>query len=215
MKIAPSILSADFLNLESEIKKIESHLDYIHIDVMDGVFVPNLTIGPPVIKRIRKTTSKPLDVHIMVSNPFNTYKWYIDAGADILTFHIEALGVEDAKNLLRKIRNFNIKAGISINPETSIKKIEPLLGSFDQLLVMSVKPGFGGQSFLMDQISKIKKAILLKNEYLFDLEVDGGINRDNIEFLKDIGVDIVVAGNSIFNTPDSLEALKIFKELAN
>ena len=213
MKISPSILSADFLNLESEIKKIEKYSDYIHIDVMDGNFVPNITVGPNLIKRIKELTNKPLDVHIMVSNPDESYKWYLDAGADILTFHIEAS--KHSKKLLEEIKNCGIKAGISINPKTPISDLEHLLGYFDLLLTMTVDPGFGGQKLIEKVLEKIDKAKLFKKKHNFEIEVDGGVDISNINRLKKLGVDTVVAGSAIFSNKNPELAIQNLLKEAN
>ena len=199
IKISPSILSADFSKLGSEIRELEkANADLIHIDVMDGHFVPNITIGPEVIKKLRKYTSLPFDVHLMISPVNNFIKNFADAGADIITIHPEA--TKDLKNSIEKIKSFNKKAGVSLNPETSIDAVLPVLDIIDLVLVMSVNPGFGGQKFMPEVLEKIKdlKKIQNKKKLDFDIEIDGGINFDNSKMAIDAGVDILVSGTTIF-----------------
>ena len=186
--IAPSILSADFMNIEKEIRTLEkAEADWVHCDVMDGHFVPNLTFGPPVIKQIRKLTNLPLDVHLMISNPDETVDQYIEAGADWLSFHIEA--ANQPKALLKYIRGKGVKAGIVIKPKTSVDAIRDLLPDCDYVLIMSVEPGFGGQSYLESADTKALELSRLKMEldlpYL--IQIDGGIGLDNIRKRLKIG----------------------------
>ena len=203
IKISPSILSADFSKLGSEIKDLEkAKADLIHIDVMDGHFVPNITIGPEVIKKIRKYTSLPFDVHLMISPVHNFIKKFADAGADIITIHPEA--TNDLISSIKEIKSYNKKVGISLNPETTIDKVLPILGLIDLVLVMSVNPGFGGQKFIKETLNKIKllrKEIDLK-KLKTQIEIDGGINFETSKMAKEAGVDIIVSGTTIFNEND-------------
>ena len=199
IKISPSILSADFSKLGSEIQDLEkAKADLIHIDVMDGHFVPNITIGPEVISKLRKYTSLPFDVHLMISPVDNFIKNFADAGADIITIHPEATG--DLKNSIKKIKSYNKKVGISLNPETSVDKVLPVLNLIDLVLVMSVNPGFGGQKFIKDTLQKVKtlrKEIDTK-KLKVEIEIDGGINFENAKIAREAGVDILVSGTTVF-----------------
>ena len=199
IKISPSILSADFSKLGSEIQNLEkAKADLIHIDVMDGHFVPNITIGPEVIKKLRKYTSLPFDVHLMISPVHDFIKNFAEAGADIITIHPEA--TNNLVSSIQKIKSFNKKAGVSLNPKTSIKKVLPVLKLIDLVLVMSVNPGFGGQKFIKDTLEKVK--ILRKEidtkKLKTQIEIDGGINFENAIMAKKAGVDILVSGTTIF-----------------
>jgi len=199
IQISPSILSADFSQLGKEIKKLEEGgADLIHVDVMDGHFVPNLTIGPPVIKVLRNYTKLPFDVHLMISPVHKYIKDYAEAGADIITVHPEA--TEDLSESINLIRKLNKKVGVSLNPNTEINVIESQLNNIDLVLIMSVFPGFGGQKFIPETIKKIKdlKEIKDKNNYSFDIEVDGGINFSNSKDVVDAGANILVSGTTIF-----------------
>jgi ribulose-phosphate 3-epimerase len=199
IKIAPSILSADFSKLGNEIKDLEkAKADLIHIDVMDGHFVPNITIGPEVIKKLRKHTSLPFDVHLMISPVDNFIDSFANAGSDIITIHPEA--TSDLINSIKKIKSFNKKVGVSLNPKTSINKVLPILNAIDLVLIMSVNPGFGGQKFIKDTLEKVKmlrKEIDSKN-LKTEIEIDGGINFENAKMAIDAGVDILVSGTTIF-----------------
>ena len=199
IKISPSILSADFSKLGSEIQDLEkAKADLIHIDVMDGHFVPNITIGPEVINKLRKYTSLPFDVHLMISPVHDFIKNFAEAGADIITIHPEA--TNNLVSSIQKIKSFNKKAGVSLNPETSVKKVLPVLKLIDLVLVMSVNPGFGGQKFIKDTLEKVK--ILRKEidtkKLKTQIEIDGGINFENAIMAKKAGVDILVSGTTIF-----------------
>jgi len=199
IKISPSILSADFSRLGSEIQNLEkADADLIHIDVMDGHFVPNITIGPEVIKKLRKYTSLPFDVHLMISPVDNFIKNFADAGADIITIHPEA--TSDLVSSIKKIKSYNKKTGVSLNPETPVNKVMPVLNLIDLVLVMSVNPGFGGQKFIKDVL---KKVTILRKEIdskklKTQIEIDGGINFENAKMAKEAGVDILVSGTTIF-----------------
>jgi len=214
IKISPSILSADFSQLGNEIKKLEDGgADLIHVDVMDGHFVPNLTIGPPVIKTLRKYTKLPFDVHLMISPVHKYIKDFSDAGADIITFHPEATeNIEETISLIKSLKKI---VGVSLNPNTEIDKIMSNLKDIDLVLVMSVHPGFGGQKFIPDVLKKIKnlKEIKIKNNYSFDIEVDGGINFSNSKDVLKAGANILVSGTTIFkenegNIKKNIETLK-------
>ena len=214
IKISPSILSADFSQLGNEIKKLEDGgADLIHVDVMDGHFVPNLTIGPPVIKTLRKYTRLPFDVHLMISPVHKYIKDFSDAGADIITFHPEA--TENIKETISLIKSLKKIVGVSLNPNTEIDIIKSNLKDIDLVLVMSVYPGFGGQKFIPDVLKKIKtlKEIKVKNNYIFDIEVDGGINFSNSKDVLNAGANILVSGTTIFkenegNIKKNIETLK-------
>ena len=199
IKISPSILSANFSKLGSEIQSLEkAGADLIHIDVMDGHFVPNITIGPEVIKQLRKYTSLPFDVHLMISPVDNFIKNFADAGADIITIHPEA--TNNLINSIKSIKSLNKKAGVSLNPNTKVEKVFPVLDLIDLVLVMSVNPGFGGQKFMkevLDKVKMLRKEINLKKSET-QIEIDGGINFENAKIAKEAGVDILVSGTTIF-----------------
>jgi len=203
IQISPSILSADFSQLGAEIKRLEEGgADMIHVDVMDGHFVPNLTIGPPVIKALRKHSSLKFDVHLMISPVHKYIEAYADAGADIITIHPEA--TDNLENSIKKIKEKNKKVGVSLNPETKIDLILDLLDQIDLVLIMSVNPGFGGQKFMpqvLDKIKELKKIIELK-KLDFDIEIDGGINFDNCKSAIDAGANILVSGTTVFKSND-------------
>ncbi len=199
IKIAPSILSADFSKLGSEIKDLEkAGADLIHIDVMDGHFVPNITIGPEVIYKLRKYSSLPFDVHLMISPVHNFIKNFAQAGADIITIHPEA--TDNLGDSVKKIKSFNKKAGVSLNPETPVNKVIPVLNLIDLVLVMSVNPGFGGQKFIDSSLDKVKqlRQEIDNRKLKVQIEIDGGINFENSMAVKNAGVDILVSGNTIF-----------------
>ena len=201
IKISPSILSADFSQLGNEIKRLEEGgADMIHVDVMDGHFVPNLTIGPPVIKNLKKHSSILFDVHLMISPVHKYIEAYSDAGADIITIHPEA--TDNLKSSISKIKELNKKVGVSLNPETEIDVILQYLDKIDLILIMSVNPGFGGQKFMPEVLTKIKKLReIQKNKKLnFDIEIDGGINFENSKDAIEAGANILVSGTTIFKS---------------
>ena len=201
IQISPSILSADFSQLGNEIKKLsEAGADMIHVDVMDGHFVPNLTIGPPVIKDLKKYSSIPFDVHLMISPVHQYIEAYAEAGADIITIHPEA--TNDLQSSIDKINKLNKKVGVSLNPDSKINLIEKNLDQIDLVLIMSVNPGFGGQKFMPEVLDKIKNLVRFRKErnLNFDIEIDGGINFDNCKLAIEAGANIIVSGTTIFKS---------------
>ena len=201
IQISPSILSADFSQLGNEIKRLEEGgADMIHVDVMDGHFVPNLTIGPPVIKALRQSCSLKFDVHLMISPVHKYIEAYAEAGADIITIHPEA--TDNLDESIKKIKNLNKKVGVSLNPESKIELIKDLLNQIDLVLIMSVNPGFGGQTFIPKVLSKIKelKKIQIEKNIDFDIEIDGGINFDNCQIAIEAGANILVSGTTVFKS---------------
>ncbi|MBS4899413.1 MAG: ribulose-phosphate 3-epimerase [Clostridiales bacterium] len=201
-RLAPSILSADFANLGEDIKAVDlAGADIIHVDVMDGLFVPSISFGMPVIKSIRKVTEKPFDVHLMINEPIRYIDDFIEAGADWITIHVEAC--EDVEATLKKIKEAGVRPAISLNPETDVEKIIPYLEMVEMVLVMSVNPGFGGQKLIPETLEKVRKLRKLIDERALrcDIEIDGGINLDNVEGIVKDGADIIVAGSAVFKDP--------------
>ena len=199
--IAPSILSADFSNLGQEVIDIdEAGADWIHLDVMDGHFVPNLTIGPPVIKALKKNCSLKFDVHLMIAPVHNFIESYANAGADIITIHPEA--TENLQESIKKIKDLNKQVGVSLNPETKIEVIEKFLEKIDLILIMSVNPGFGGQKFMPEVLEKVKKLKEIRDTrgLSYDIEIDGGINFENSKIVIEAGANILVSGTTIFKS---------------
>ncbi len=206
VKIAPSILSADFANLSSDIREAElGGADMIHIDVMDGNFVSNITIGPVVIAGIRKATKLPFDVHLMINSPEKFIPDFVKAGSDIITIHAEASS--HLHGIIQTIKKHKVKAGCALNPSTPISAIENVMGDLDMVVIMTVNPGFGGQSFIESIVPKIKgvKDAIKKGGYRIELEVDGGISSDNAKVVVDAGADILVAGSAVFNKKKSIK----------
>ena len=208
IKVAPSILSADFVNLERDIRKLkECGADYVHVDVMDGLFVPNISIGIPVVSAIRKITDLPLDVHLMIQQPIRYVEQFCDAGADILTIHAEADTVENNQKALRMIREKGVRAAVSIKPGTPISALEPYMELMDMILVMTVEPGFGGQKFMEDMMEKVRALRKLMDVRMsgVELEVDGGVNLDTGKICVDAGANVLVAGSALFKAPDTAD----------
>lgn len=215
IKVAPSILSADFSQLANEIVKIEkAGADWVHIDVMDGHFVPNLTFGAPVVAAIRKVTQLPFDVHLMVSNPQDLIDPFIKAGADILTIHAET--APHLHRLIQTIKEHGKKAGVSLNPSTPLSVIEDILPDVDMVLIMSVNPGFGGQKFIPGAIEKIArlKAQIDERKLSIDIEVDGGINEITARQVVAAGANILVAGSAVYGAQDIVQAIKDIRGIA-
>ncbi len=209
--VSPSILSADFANLERDIKLIETNgADWVHVDVMDGHFVPNITIGVPVVKSLKKITDLPLDVHLMIENPDKYIEPFAKSGADILTFHYEAVNETDISGIVQNIKSFGIKAGISIKPKTKPQVLLPFLNMVDMVLVMTVEPGFGGQAFIPECAEKIK---YIKENSTSDMiiQVDGGINDKTGKICKDFGANSLVAGSYIYGAKDIKQAINLLK----
>ena len=213
VKIAPSILSADFSKLGDEIKAVEdAGADWIHVDVMDGHFVPNITIGPPVIDSIRKVTDLPLDVHLMIENTDAYIKSFVDAGADILTVQVEACS--HLNRTIQMIKDQKVRAGAVLNPATPLSSLEEILHELDMVLLMAVNPGFGGQSFIPSMLGKISNLndIMCNYEDGIELQVDGGVKSDNAGEIKESGATVLVAGSAIFDSKDYKKAIKELRE---
>ncbi|MGF1586345.1 MAG: ribulose-phosphate 3-epimerase [Bacteroidales bacterium] len=214
--VAPSILSADFGNLDSDIRMLnDSSADWIHFDIMDGVFVPNISFGFPVMEAVRKKARKPLDVHLMIVNPEKYFERFMMAGASVLTIHFEA--VNHLHSAVSQIQALGMKAGVSLNPHTPVSLLEEILPDLDLVLLMTVNPGFGGQSFIKSSYNKIKKLRQLISETGSSalIEVDGGVDLVNAPLLVTAGVDVLVAGNTIFNSGNPAEMISALKNCSN
>jgi ribulose-phosphate 3-epimerase len=214
-KVAPSILSADFANLARDIQMVaDAGADYVHVDVMDGAFVPNITIGVPVVASIRKATDMPLDVHLMIDRPLRYVDAFCEAGADILTIHIEADTEENNREALRRIREHGVRAAISIKPGTPVEEAFPYLELCDMVLVMTVEPGFGGQKFMADMMPKVR-ALRKLIDVRFpgcELEVDGGVNEQTAKVCTESGANVLVAGSALFKAADIPAFIRSIKE---
>ena len=209
--IAPSILAADFSRLAEEIHRVEAAgADWVHCDIMDGHFVDNISFGPDVVRLVRKETSLPLDVHLMIEHADHYVPRFVKAGANSITVHVEPEAKHDVLETLRKIRDAGCRAGLTLNPETPIEMIEPFVGKFDILLVMTVHPGFGGQPFRADQMEKVRRAAKWNEgrKDKIDIEVDGGINPETARISIESGANVLVAGTSIFHTDDYAKAIR-------
>lgn len=209
IKISPSILASDYANLESELKKIETS-DYIHVDVMDGHFVPNISIGAPVVKAIKKVCTVPFDVHLMISNPIDYVEDFAKAGADIICFHAESNS--DTGETIEKILALGKKAAVAVKPATDIDVVLPFLDKLSMVLVMTVEPGFGGQSFMESTMPKIERLRAMNKE--IDIEVDGGVNADTIKIAAKAGANVFVAGSAVFKSEDAAKTIQLLKNNA-
>lgn len=215
IKLAPSILSADFAKLLEDVKKVEkAGCEYLHIDVMDGHFVPNITLGPGIIKSLRKDVNMVFDTHLMIENPDNYIKDFVDAGSDLIVVHVEAC--RHLHRTIQNIKSHNVKVGVALNPATPIETIKHVLEEVDMVLVMTVNPGFGGQSFIEGMIDKIKelKQLIDEKNLKIDIQVDGGIKPSNIHQVVEAGANIIVAGSAIFNSENIEDTVKLMRKNA-
>ena len=211
-KIAPSILSADFMNLESQIKLIEdAGAGYIHVDVMDGHFVPNLTIGVPVVKQLARIARIPLDVHLMISNPLEQLPWYLAAGANMITMHVEAFDdADDMRKELDMVHEAGARAALSVKPKTPVSALEPVIEQLDMVLIMSVEPGFSGQSYIEGSDKKVAEVVEMAKKHQVEplIQVDGGIGLKTVAGVAQAGADVFVCGNAVYAAEDPAQALK-------
>ncbi len=215
VKVAPSILSADFVNLERDIRALApTGADYVHVDVMDGIFVPNITIGIPVVAAIRRITALPLDVHLMIDRPLRYVEQFCKAGSDILTVHVEADTAENTLLALKKIRECGVRAALCVKPKTPAEAVLPFLPYCDLILVMTVEPGFGGQAFMADMMPKLRaiRDYIDAQNPACELEVDGGVNRETAKLCRENGANVLVAGSAYFKSPDPAEFVRAVKE---
>lgn len=214
VKIAPSILASDFANLQKEIEMLNaSETDYIHVDIMDGVFVPNISFGIPVTEAVKRHAKKPLDVHLMIVNPDQYLEAFKNAGAAIISVHYEAC--THLHRTLQAIKQLGCKAGVALNPHTSVELLKDVINDIDLVCIMSVNPGFGGQKFIEQTYAKVKrlKEIILEHGASTEIEIDGGVNKDNAPLLRAAGADVLVAGSFVFNSPDPIQTIKALKAI--
>ena len=214
--VSPSILSADFANLERDIKLVERNgADWIHVDVMDGHFVPNITLGPAIVKSLRKDVNMVFDTHLMIENPDDYIKDFVDAGSDLIVVHAEAC--RHLHRTIQNIKSYNVKVGVALNPATSIESIKHIIEDVDMVLIMTVNPGFGGQSFIESMLEKIKelKQLIDDKNLNVDIQVDGGIKPDNIHKVVEAGANIIVAGSAIFNSENIEETVSLMRKNAS
>lgn len=218
VKIAPSILSADFMNLARDIERIDQGgAGFIHVDVMDGHFVNNLTMGVPVVKQLKGVTEVPLDVHLMIDNPQKQLAWYLDAGADWVTVHAEVLGEEELCDVINQIHAAGAKAGVSVKPSTSLEVLKPVIDMVDMVLIMSVEPGFSGQSYIEGSDARVAEVVAMAREHGVSplIEVDGGMNEKTVGLVCAQGADVIVCGNAVCGAPDPALALQNIERIAN
>ena len=216
IKLAPSILSADFARLLEDVKKVEkAGCEYLHIDVMDGHFVPNITLGPAIVKSLRRDVNMVFDTHLMIENPDDYIKDFVDAGSDLIVVHAEAC--RHLHRTIQNIKSYNVKVGVALNPATSIESIKHIIEDVDMVLIMTVNPGFGGQSFIESVLEKIKelKQLIDDKNLNVDIQVDGGIKPDNIHKVVEAGANIIVAGSAIFNSENIEETVSLMRKNAS
>ena len=216
IKLAPSILSADFARLLEDVKKVEkAGCEYLHIDVMDGHFVPNITLGPAIVKSLRRDVNMVFDTHLMIENPDDYIKDFVDAGSDLIVVHAEAC--RHLHRTIQNIKSYNVKVGVALNPATSIENIKHIIEDVDMVLIMTVNPGFGGQSFIESMLEKIKelKQLIDDKNLNVDIQVDGGIKPDNIHKVVEAGANIIVAGSAIFNSENIEETVSLMRKNAS